>query len=340
MKAFRRYVTTSILLLALLSFYIPIRYQTSYPKEIGPHFDDHIRTIYTDLLNEEQPEVLLLGDSMLEAAVDHEVIAGRLDKKTLPLSLYGSASTLWYLILKNNILLAENKPEYLIIFFRDTMMTAPGYRATGTYLEKIDEFASSDDRLAAQRAYIDQMTPPEKIMERYVPLYGSRWKIRQSIDYYIRISLGRVLLDCDSTCMNRAMERVFKANNLDETFLSDAIVDVDKYMYTSGRLDFNDQVGKSLLPEIIRLCKENDIQLILVRTPILSFEEPGTQPSGLNAYVQNLAKYLDENEVLFFDFDQKDFTSEYFSDMVHLNEQGQAMFTQKLATALLTAVNK
>lgn len=338
MKAFRNYLATSILLFGFLSFYIPVRYQTPYPRDIGPKFDNHIRTTYIDILDEQQPELMLLGDSMLEVAVDDQVVANRLGKKTLMFSLPGTASTIWYLMIKNNIVLAEHKPKYLILFFRDSMMTVPGYRVTGRYFEQIDEFASPNDKLLIQRAYINQMTPLEKIMERYVPLYGSRWRIRQSIDYYIRHSLGRELLHCNSTCMDYAMEAVFKANNLDLTFLSDAIAFSDEYIYTGKALDFNDQIGKSFLPEMIRLCKENGIQLILVRMPILSFQKPGTAPSGLSTYIQNLAQYLDENNVPFFDFDHKELTSEYFNDGVHMNEKGKLVFTPKLVQSLLTVI--
>jgi hypothetical protein len=174
--------------------------------------------------------------------------------------------------------------------------------------------------------------------EAYVPLYGLRWRIRQSIDYYIRYSLGKVLLDCNSTCVDHAMEVVFEASNLDLTLLSDALAASDEYFYTEEALNFDDQIGKSFLPEVIRLCKENDIQLILIRMPILRFEEPGTQPAGLNDYIQNLANYLEANGISFFDFDQKEFTSEYFSDSLHLNEQGKVVFTQKLVESLKTVI--
>jgi hypothetical protein len=338
MKAFRSYLITSILLLGFLSLYIPVRYQIPYPKEIGPQFDNHIRTTYIELLDEKQPEILLFGDSMLGPAVDNEIVANQLGKKSIVVSLPGTASTIWYLMIKNNIVVAEHKPEYLVVFFRDAMMTVPGYRVTGRYFEQVDEFASPEDQLLIQRAYINQMNPLEKLMEGYVPLYGSRWQIRQSIDFYLRYSLGRMLLDCQPDCMDLAMDTVFMGDNLDVTFLSNAIASSDEYMYTKERLNFEDQVSVSFLPEIIRLCKENAIQLIFVRMPILSFEEPGSQPVDLDTYIQKLAEYLHRNKVPFFDFNQGEFTEPYFSDILHLNEQGKAIFTQNLVEALKTVI--
>ena len=138
--------------------------------------------------------------------------------------------------------------------------------------------------------------------------------------------------------MDNAMEVVFEASNLDLTFLSEALASSDEYFYTPERLDFDEQVHQSFLPEVIRLCKENDIQLILVRMPILRFEEPGTEPAGLSTYMQELAGYLKQNDVPFFDFDRKDLTAEYFTDSLHLNERGKQVFTRELVESLMMVI--
>ena len=339
MKSLRNYLISSALLIGILSFYIPIRYNISYPRDIGPQFDNHVRQTYINFLNQEQPEIFMLGDSMLGSDVEESIVDEKLQRKVKVISLPGTASTIWYLIIKNNIVLAEHKPKYLVVSFRDSMMTVPGFRTTGRYFELIDEFATPADTLLIERAYINQMTPLEKFMEARMPLFGSRWTIRQSIDYYVRYLLGSMLLDCDTTCMDQAMESTFENSNLDLTFLSQAINAADDYFYTDKTLDFDEQIDKSLLPEIIRLCKENNIQLILVRMPTLRFTTSGTKPSGLDDYIQNLGGFLEENNVFFLDFDQKkDMPAEYFSDTLHLNEQGKLIFTDELSEALDTII--
>ena len=334
MKAFRNYLITTTLLLGFLAIFIPAWYDLPYPMDVGPQFDERIRPLYTNILNEEQPDILLLGDSMLESAVDETIVAKQLDKKIHMLSIPGTASAIWYLIIKNNILVAEHRPEYLILFFRDSMITTPGYRVVGRYLDMVDELASPDDTLLIERAYINQMTPFERFMEAYMPLYGVRWSIRESIDQRIRYTLGNLILNCDKTCMDDAMEIVFLDDNLDLTFLSDAINAADDDIYTDNALNFKDQVGRSFLPEIIRLCQENGIKLIMIRMPIIRFESKGANPPKLGDYIQDLASYLDENNVPFLDFDQKEIPAEYYRDVLHLNEQGKVIFTRELIQAL------
>jgi hypothetical protein len=324
-----------ITLIVSLSIYIPIRYQTPYPKDIRPQFDDYIRNTYLTVLNETQPDLVLLGDSMLRFGVDDKALADQLDNKIYFLSLDGTASTIWYLIIKNNLVVAAHKPEYLIIFFRDSMMTVPSYRVTGRYFELVDEVAGPLDEVLIQRAYIDKMNPLEKLTESYLPIYGSRWRIRESLDYYVRYSAVRVLLGCDQSCMDNAMENVFDDQNMDQKFLSDAIAVADDFLYSEEALDFKQQIGNSFLPEIIRLCKENGIQLVLVRMPIRRFHDPGTEPAGLNSYMQNLENYLKENGVIYVDVDrEKDMPITYFEDALHLNETGRIEFTRRLVEAL------
>jgi hypothetical protein len=338
MKPLLNYLATTVLLFGVLSYYIPVRYNTPYPKAIGPQFDDSVRTIYMDILNTKRPDFFLLGDSMVGAAIDEITLSAQLGKKLELVSLPGTASTIWYLMIKNNIVLAEHKPKYLVIFFRDSMMTVPAYRVTGRYLELVDEFATRSDTLLIERAYINQMSFLEKFMEARLPLFGSRWTIRKGVDYYIRYPLARTLLDCDNACTDQAMEVVFEQSNLDQIFLSEALNVADDYLYKRKTLNFEEQIDTSFLPEIIRLSKENNIQLVLVRMPILRFNDPGMQPPELDEYIQNLSAYLTANQIPFLDFDQKNMPVEYFTDTLHLNEQGKMFFTQELAKALKSLI--
>jgi hypothetical protein len=276
----------------------------------------------------------MLGDSMPGDDIDVQLADERIAPTFELVSLPGTASTVWYLIVKNNIMVAEHKPKYLVLFFRDSLMTVPSYRTTGRYFELVDEFAAPSDTLLIERAYINALTPLEKFAEARLPFYGSRWKIRQSIDYYIRYFVGRLLLKCDTACMDKSMETVFAQDNFDSTLLSDAINTADDYLYTRQALDFDTQIGQSFLPEIVRMCRENGIQLILVRMPTLRFKEPGTKPVGLDKYLQKLSAYLNENNVAYLDFDQGTLPAKYFRDVLHLNEQGRLVFTGELTEAL------
>ena len=336
MKAFLQYFLILLALAAVSWIVIPARYDISYPRDVKPQFDNYIRRKYVNAIDEQQPGLLLLGDSMLYPAVNTTVLSQKLNKKIMAIGLPGSASTLWYLIVKNNIIEAQSPPKYLAIFFRDSMMTVPGYRVTGRYFEQIDEFAGPKDGELIKRAYLNQMNPLEKLAEAWFPPYGSRWSVRQGIDSHIRYTLPGLQLGCEKPCMDNAMGVVFGDMNLDPSFLGDELASADDYLYSKTALDFDQQVGESFLPELIQLTREHGIQLILVRMRILRFAAPGSEPPALDKYNQGLSAYLAANGVVYLDYSgEAKLGREQFDDPLHINNAGQVIFTDLFAEDLL-----
>ncbi len=335
MKAFLQYFILLITLVAVSWVAIPARYDVEYPRDVKPQFDNHIRRKFVDAIEKDHPDMVLLGDSMLYPSVNSETLSATLDKKIMSIGLPGSASTLWYLIVKNNIVEAKVPPKTLVIFFRDSMMTVPGYRVTGRYFEQIDEFARPKDGELVKKAYLNQMNPLEKWAEAWFPPFGSRWSIRQGLDARIRYTMP-AQIGCDQPCMDNAMGVVFGDDNMDPNFLSDALAAADDYLYSAEVLDFDGQVGKSFLPDLIQLAKDHDVQLVLVRMRILRFVAPGSEPPALRDYNEKLAAYLADNGVVYLDYSgEQSLTRETFADPLHMNDQGKAIFTDMLGEDLL-----
>ena len=267
--------------------------------------------------------------------VNLDQLADGTDKTVYGIGVGGSASALWYVVLKNNIVPSPYKTEVLVIVFRDTMLTTPGYRVNGSYFTQLDEYATPNDTLLIERAYINLMNPLEKISERYLPLYGSRLSLRESLDYYIRYSGNKLLFGCDNHCTDKAMGIVYGAANMEQNILGDAIGTAEDYLYTPGALDFNQQVNRSFLPEIVRMCRENGIQLVLIRTKTMRYPDEASEPLALKTYMENMSAYLNANGVILLDFGQDErIKTEYFYDPLHLNEQGRLIFTEMIVDSL------
>jgi len=335
MKAFLRYVFLLFITLFALSLYIPKRYTVSYPKSLGPDFDKKIRMTYIKNLEEDHAEIVLLGDSTLGDAVDADLLEQGLEKETLSISLPGTAATLWYLITKNNIIVSEHKPDYLVLFVRDSMLTVPHYRTTGTYFDLIDEFANNKDTVLLNKAYINRMSVGEQLAEKYFPVFGSRWRIRETIDFYIRYPLPEITIGCDKDCMIASMQEVFNEADINDKHLNEALFVADSILYKREFLDFEGTVEESFLPEIIRLCEENDIQLIIVRLETVRFPTEGVEPPDLQKYFLLLEEYLEENDVIYLNLSRNpSLRAEHFVDDLHMNDKGKAVFTPILIEAL------
>jgi len=340
MRAFVQYVLCTAVVIGASYAFVPWLYGVNYPKPPGPAFEPSIRTIYQQQINKSKPKIVLIGDSLASVNVDPVLLSSDLGRSVYDISLPGMASTLWYLIIKHNIVTAKYKPSYLIVLFRDSMLTTPDYRVQGSYFQQIDEFANADDKLLIQLAFVNKMNWLDKLADQYIPLYGSRLKFRATIDGTLRGWGPRFLLGCNNQCVDDSLAAVFRSDNFLSKVMGDAINSADTYLYTSQNLDFSHQVGQSFLPEIVRLCKENNIQLILVRSKTLSFTPQSPAPAGLDEYITQLTSYAKQNHVIYLDFstDQR-ITPDLYLDPVHFNDAGREKFTRLLSESLTRLIH-
>src|SRR6185436_239051 len=128
-------------------------------------------------------------------------------------------------------------------------------------------------------------SPVEKLADQYLPIYGSRLSLRERLDYAIRYSLSDVF-GCNKDCTDQANIEVFKDNNLDQNLLINAVASAESYLYAPDKLDFSKQLDQSFLPEMVRIARENKIQLILVRTKHLDDADETSESAGLQSYIR------------------------------------------------------
>jgi len=70
-------------------------------------------------LEEVQPKIVLLGNSIMDEGVDEKAFSKLTATQTIKIWDGGSASAWWYLALKNVIVEANHKPQIVLLFFRD-----------------------------------------------------------------------------------------------------------------------------------------------------------------------------------------------------------------------------
>ncbi len=335
MRAFKQYLLSLVILTVLVSGYVFLQFADRYPFPVGPQFDPHIRQRYTEMLDKEKPQILVFGDSIVESNVDPALMTDRLGEKVSAISEPGAGSALLYLILKNNIVLAQSKPDALVIIFRDSVLTTPDFRVHGSFFDVMDEYAGAEDDGVLKLAIRDRMSPLEKFGEAYFPPYWGRWDLRASL-----VTRGidlpmRTLLRCNQQCYEAAMADIFGNQNFEPNQLNETINSAENFLYTNENLDFQSQVNRSFLPEIVHLCQENNIQLILVRTKILRFSRENPEPPALTNYIHELNAYAQSHGVVLIDFAHDDrLEPAYYKDLHHLNPDGKKVFTQMLIEAI------
>ena len=319
------------------SFFLPGYYNIPYPKPLGTEFNPVIKRKPINAISEEQPDVVLIGDSVLFFGVDHEKLSGLLGAKTYSIAYPGAGSAIWYLAVKNVILEATYTPKYVVVVFRDTKLTLPALHTTGPYFEALDDFAGRREPLVTKLAYINQMSPVEKFAEQYFPVYSARWELRGRLDSHIRYTAPTALLSCPAQCTDASLDSTFGKNNMEIAAFNRGV----ENLYASEFLNFEKQVVKSFLPHIIQLAEENNIELIFVRTKSLIFPEYEAEPLPLRKYIKSLKVYLSRQEnVHFIDLAHDErMKPSFFEDEVHFNKEGRELFTKILADELSPVVN-
>lgn len=336
MRSFVRYFLLLLLSLAALTWGLPRLFHAPYPAQAGPTFDDAVRHRYTTILSENKVKLVLVGDSVLEQGVDAQALSDQLGVPSYAIAIPGSTSPFWYLILKNIILEAEPRPDAVVILFRDTILTLPDFHVNGGYVNELDQFATAHEEVLLERAYLNFMNPIERFALTWLPLYSSRQRITYTADFYSRNMLSALLMpSCTGDCLDRANAVIYHIENVVPEFQEAALVEDEEFLFTARAMDFDATVNVSFLPEIIRLARENGIRLILVHERTLLFPAAAAEPKALQEYKHKLADYLKAEGVPLIDFSHDPrLPADYFTDVLHMNDAGKAVFTQLLAEAL------
>lgn len=334
MHNFRRYLILLTLSMLAVSSLLVLRGRIPFPGTPGPDFDWNIQRTHQDAISSLKPDLVLLGDSIAEENVDMPMLTDQVGLETYRMTFGGSASALWYLALKNNIVTASHHPRYLVILFRDTEMTAPGYRVQGKTFAALDEIATPEDSLVIERSYLQSMNPLESLAETYFPPYAFRTTVRSTLDMHT-YALPYLFLRCGKRCMDTAALNVFNFRNNAAPKGGGSLDLEENLLYSPAGLDFDSQVDLSYLPEILRLCRENNIQLILVRAKTARFIDSSTEPRGLREYLSRFEAYVVANGAKFVDISgDTRVPLEEFIDSYHVQPQARPAYTQALIDAL------
>ena len=333
---FTRFLQFFITGLVLLSLLVLANRDWEYPLSGHPTFERGVRRNYLNDMNNLRPELVLLGDSTLNWGVDDKVVSAATGMKLHKIGIQGSASALWYLLIKNSIAQADFKPEVVAIFFRDTMLTDPAYRVYGEYFLKIDEYGNDADETLISKAYNIPRSLPDRFLMRFLPVYAERSTIQGWINGWLQPLLTQPVNGCDYVCVEYAKARVFNFVRLNPAVYSRDVISTESQLYTADKLLFDQQFKDSFLPDIIRLCKRNGIKLVLVRLGTNRFSSRADEPFLLRRYLVRLEETVKAAGVAYMDWDYENgISASDFRDSVHMNAGGREIFTKVFVKDLI-----
>jgi hypothetical protein len=277
--------------------------ETPRPRE---PFDEDAATA----LREAQPEFVVIGDSMAGIRIDPRHLSRVTGRSVAGLYQQGSPVPYWYLQLKNMVVgNGLTKVRGAIFFFRDDQLTTQ-VQVNGPILDRVarDHEPELDRILAAHRL-------------------GAFSDVHRAARALYQFDLTRVWLEPKLT---RAPAFALPATAGPPGDLIDAIND-DVFAF----LDFNAQVQRSVLPEIIRVAANANIRLAFIRVQRRPLPDgPPEQTEALARYIADLRAYLAARGASFHD-DRGDPHQplSVYADGDHLQSSQRIPYTERFARA-------
>jgi hypothetical protein len=287
-------------------------------------------------INALRPDYVFIGNSMLQSRIDERVLASRLGERCCYILWTGGAESAWmHQALKNVALAARHRPKKVFIFFRDTYLTQPTYRATDRYWWKIEHLSHADEpqltrAMALSRTWQEQL---EYRLGQVYPVQKVRDRASAAVSWAASevATPGRVRYG-DSA--GQKYDGLFALDKLRSIEAADTAFQEEDL----SEFDFDARVATSLLPSMIRLAGDAGVGLVFVRVQRRpTAAGPPAQRPELQAYMEKLRAYLSKSGVQFYDFTgDPELTLDRYLDGDHIRPDWKAesteLFLRRLAT--------
>lgn len=302
---------------AVKNSYLPT-IETPRPRE---PFDEAAATA----VREAQPEFVVIGDSMAGVRIDPSRLSRETGRSVAGLYRPGSPVAYWYLQLKN--IVANNGLKNIrgaLFFFRDDQLTTQ-VEVNGPILDPVarEQEPALDRLLAAHR--LGTFSDVHRTARAVYHFDRTRAWLEPALNraparYAARTVTPDALLHSINTEIF-TLERLRKFEAADMGEAQDAV------------LDFDAEIGRSLLPAILDVAAEANIKLAFIRVQRRPRSDgPPDQREALTQYLAKLEAYLESRGAYYHD-DRGDADQPLavYADGDHLRMDARPGYTERFA---------
>jgi hypothetical protein len=248
-------------------------------------------------LRNKQPDVVLIGDSILGSSVDPRLFAEKTGARHVEMLWNGgAASAAWYLLLKNYVVASEIHPRLVCIFFRDRLLTDATFRTTPTYRRFLESIRR--DKEPVFRSVLegdDERSALGRAIDWLYPLNDRRHVQQEKISrlaFRVAASGGHGVGP-----LRRRVNETFDAAKL-----RDEIMPESSEVSGEKPEEFSADPKRNFLPHIVETAKQAGISLCFMREKRHPLPD-GTVPqtAALERYVRDLRAWLESRDCAFVD---------------------------------------
>lgn len=293
---------------------------------------EHIESI----LDEHQPQVLILGNSLANTDVLPQVLARRLQlnkHKVQKLSIPNSIGAHWYAILANRVYANGHTPELVVLHSDLQSLLAVTPRSEASYLNlavHLGEHEPVVDRLLGRRLWVLDRIRENRSRVRSRALVGAR---NLSVDLLIH----RSLTPTPPRATERALARVFHEGRIDMRLHNNVIPIFDQGQ--QELIPFDPEAlpapADAFVPEIAALVRANGGVAAFVRPPMSPLMPEGLGDRVAEGVQEAITEVAAGSGGVYLDLRALDMEPWHFHNLDHMQPQGARRFTEILADTLI-----
>ncbi|MFH0753008.1 MAG: hypothetical protein V2A70_00405 [Candidatus Omnitrophota bacterium] len=283
-----------------------------------------------DQIDKNKPDIVFIGSSPLISAVKESLLSEELkqssnkDFKVFKATLGGTGMCYWQLILKNQIVSAQHQASAvgIVLIGSDPTSQRFIYDMDGSRKESIRNQVPDNVSLH-YRAKSRELKRSRlgDFLERVDVYPKKRWIASDLFHGFVNGILNTLF---PSAQAGKILNGQFHMDHFRENF--------DDYEETPMMYDFDGDLQKSFLPDIMAIKKDYNLNLFFVVLPTRR-DASDVQ----KVYFRKFKEYLDSNGVKLVSLwdDQALRDPMYFQNSMHVNVTGAIKITQRLAKELL-----
>ena len=278
-------------------------------RETGP-FHSANNEISTDLIDQTNYDLIIMGNSMLNVNVNKTLLEKELSSRTgRPIKIlymgYDSDSLPYYYLLIKNRILPSNKRNIPIV-----IINLMDYTLKTTHAD-IRDIPTRSMMVGDESFYYSIRGEPESIperVEREIPLFLKKKQITASIlNSYLQVISIDKFQNGEKILQNRFNDQVkdTKTDSVDVQPITKLIdQSYQRITNTSEKripVTYNELISAGFLPEIIRLTHD--------RFPLIYIDShmyPTIDSKNLKNFRNDLNKYLDSQNVTYIDLNKRE----------------------------------
>jgi hypothetical protein len=273
-----------------------------------------------------KPGYVVIGDSMAGTRIDEHRLSELAGTPVAPLLQPGSGSAFWYLALKNWVIPSGIRPRVVFIFFRDDNLTDVLFRLDQQFRWALD--LAARDREDELNAVIARRVGPLHRVHAFV----GRTTGAEEARHWIEPALVRMPAEWMISSRRRRTELMDAMNvrlGFDHLRPMEA---ADIQIGDAPDIDFERDVDRSVLPQLLRDASRGGLTLCLVRVQRRpTAEGPPAQSPALAAYIRALRAYVTARGAIFHDdTGEPALTLDMYEDGDHVARHARRRYTEYL----------